>query len=80
MVFWNCHVVIDHFLKNSYFFREIFSWGKIPYPAFSNEQVVEKVSEGYRMNPPPKMNEEAAKLMGKCWEQEYQSIYFVTYK
>ena len=49
---------------------EIFSFGNIPYPAFSNEQVVEKVTAGYRMNPPQDMPLEVAKLMGKCWEQK----------
>jgi hypothetical protein len=61
----------------------MFSWGKVPYPAFNNEQgkkitgnslpikiVVEKVSAGYRMNPPQNMDPEIVKLMGKCWEQK----------
>jgi serine/threonine protein kinase len=49
---------------------EIFSFGTIPYPAFTNEQVVEKVSQGYRMAPSPNMPRDVAQLMGKCWEQK----------
>jgi serine/threonine protein kinase len=46
---------------------EIFSYGKVPYPAYNNEQVIKKVSEGYRMDAPENMTVEVEKIMGKCW-------------
>ena len=49
---------------------EIFSYGNIPYAAYSNEEVIEKVSHGYRMSPPENMPQAVAKVMEKCWEQQ----------
>ena len=49
---------------------EIFSYAKAPYPAFSNEEVVKKIEEGYRMPKPDTMPEEVAKLMLACWDQK----------
>ena len=49
---------------------ELFSYGRVPYPAFSNEEVVNKIEAGYRMSKPENMPESVAKIMFDCWEQE----------
>jgi serine/threonine protein kinase len=46
---------------------EIFSYGKVPYPAFSNEQVVDNIGKGYRMSKPEIMPSSVAELMASCW-------------
>jgi len=48
---------------------EIFTCGKVPYPDMKNDQVMEKVKEGYRMSKPKECPENVFKLMERCWNQ-----------
>lgn len=47
----------------------ILSWtkGTIPYPEFSNTEVIQKVEEGYRLPKPKGCSDELYQLMLKCW-------------
>lgn len=46
---------------------ELFTYGKIPYPGMSNQEVIEKVSNGYRLPPPKNCPPNIIELMNKCW-------------
>jgi len=46
---------------------ELFSYGQIPYAGFSNEEVIQKVSTGYRLPCPEDCREELYQLMLPCW-------------
>ena len=46
---------------------EIFSYGRLPYPSYNNDQVIDRVSSGYRMPAPWNMPEDIVKIMEKCW-------------
>ena len=48
---------------------ELFSRGKVPYPGLNNEQVMEKVTNGYRMTKPQDCPDEVYDLMMKCWDK-----------
>lgn len=49
---------------------ELFSFGEIPYQGMSNKEVVQQVSEGYRMEIPRTCPAEIASLIQKCWQAE----------
>ncbi|KAF7642852.1 hypothetical protein LDENG_00249710 [Lucifuga dentata] len=49
---------------------EIITYGGIPYPAFSNVEVYQKVTGGYRMPAPPKCPNFLYNIMLKCWSEE----------
>lgn len=49
---------------------ELFSYGKVPMPQFSNSQVVEEVLKGYRMTPPEGCPTQIATLMTQCWDAD----------
>ncbi|XP_059189268.1 protein-tyrosine kinase 6b [Centropristis striata] len=46
---------------------EIITYGGVPYPAFSNQEVYQQVTNGYRMPQPAKCPEAFYKIMLKCW-------------
>ncbi|XP_035998278.1 protein-tyrosine kinase 6b [Fundulus heteroclitus] len=49
---------------------EIMTYGGIPYPAFNNQEVYEKVTKGYRMEAPAKCPSFLYKIMLKCWQED----------
>ncbi|XP_060929987.1 protein-tyrosine kinase 6b [Limanda limanda] len=49
---------------------EIVTYGGIPYPAFSNQEVYQQVTKGYRMPAPPTCPDLLYGLMLKCWSHE----------
>ncbi|XP_064406601.1 hepatocyte growth factor receptor-like isoform X2 [Halichondria panicea] len=46
---------------------EIWSLGHKPFEAFSNNQTIKEVDEGYRLAPPPGTPRTVYKLMMECW-------------
>lgn len=46
---------------------EIITYGGVPYPAFSNQEVYQQVTNGYRMPAPAKCPDFLYKIMLKCW-------------
>ena len=54
-------------LKNN---RELFSYGKIPYPGMSNSAVMKQVAEGYRMPAPDNCPVRVYELMKLCWNKD----------
>jgi fyn-related kinase len=46
---------------------EIITCGKIPYPAMSNAEVIERVSDGYRLPCPPACPRKLHNIMLSCW-------------
>ncbi|XP_026188787.1 protein-tyrosine kinase 6-like isoform X2 [Mastacembelus armatus] len=50
--------------------HEIITYGGIPYPAFSNQEVYQQVTQGYRMPAPAKCPEFLYKIMLQCWSTE----------
>ncbi|CAL1585447.1 unnamed protein product [Knipowitschia caucasica] len=51
---------------------EIMTFGQTPYPAMTNYQVVQKVLEGYRMQPPPNCTKILFAIMSDCWKRDPQ--------
>uniref|UniRef100_A0A3B4ZKA4 Tyrosine-protein kinase n=1 Tax=Stegastes partitus TaxID=144197 RepID=A0A3B4ZKA4_9TELE len=51
---------------------EIMTFGKMPYPAMSNYQVVQKVPQGYRMPSPPNCPKVLYDIMMNCWKDNDQ--------
>ncbi|XP_040917266.1 protein-tyrosine kinase 6b [Toxotes jaculatrix] len=49
---------------------EIITYGGIPYPAFSNQEVYQQVTKGYRMPAPPKCPDFLYQILLKCWSAE----------
>ncbi|CAB1420729.1 unnamed protein product [Pleuronectes platessa] len=49
---------------------EIITHGGIPYPAFSNQEVYQQVTKGYRMPAPAKCPDFLYSIMLKCWSHE----------
>ncbi|AWP10011.1 putative protein-tyrosine kinase 6 [Scophthalmus maximus] len=49
---------------------EIITYGGIPYPAFSNQEVYQQVTKGYRMPAPPKCPDFLYRTMLQCWSAE----------
>jgi len=49
---------------------EIMSGGKVPYPDYTNHQVVEKLMTGYRLPPPVCCTSNLFSIMSNCWEEE----------
>ncbi|TFK10237.1 glucocorticoid-induced transcript 1 protein [Platysternon megacephalum] len=48
---------------------EVFTLGKQPYELYDNVQVIEKVSEGYRLYRPQLASETIYQLMYSCWHE-----------
>ncbi|KAM9170248.1 cytoplasmic tyrosine-protein kinase BMX [Pangshura tecta] len=48
---------------------EVFTLGKQPYELYDNIQVIEKVSEGYRLYRPQLASETVYQLMYSCWHE-----------
>ncbi|KAG1933012.1 protein-tyrosine kinase 6 [Pimephales promelas] len=46
---------------------EMFSYGGVPYPAFSNQEVYSMISSGYRMPAPNKCPSDIYDIMLMCW-------------
>ncbi|XP_031717585.1 tyrosine-protein kinase SRK2-like [Anarrhichthys ocellatus] len=51
---------------------EIMTFGQMPYPAMSNFQVVQMVSQGYRMPSPPNCPKVMYDMMMDCWKKNDQ--------
>ncbi|KAM9351095.1 protein-tyrosine kinase 6b [Symphorus nematophorus] len=49
---------------------EITTYGGIPYPAFSNQETYQQVTNGYRLPSPPKCPNFLYQIMLKCWSAE----------
>jgi serine/threonine protein kinase len=47
---------------------ELFTLGETPYKGMTNKEVIEKVSEGFRLEKPEKCPIEVYRLMKMCWE------------
>ncbi|XP_028935587.1 cytoplasmic tyrosine-protein kinase BMX [Ornithorhynchus anatinus] len=48
---------------------EVFSLGKQPYELYDNTQVVEKVSQGYRLYRPQLASDSIYRIMHSCWRE-----------
>lgn len=48
---------------------EVFSLGKQPYERCDNTQVIEKVTNGYRLYRPQLASEEVYQIMYSCWHE-----------
>jgi hypothetical protein len=48
---------------------ETFSFGKTPYPAMSNVEVFEQISNGYRLPSPHNCPPHIYELMQACWKK-----------
>ncbi|XP_056239773.1 protein-tyrosine kinase 6b [Seriola aureovittata] len=49
---------------------EIITYGGVPYPAYSNQEVFHQVSKGYRMPAPAKCPDFFYQIMLKCWSAQ----------
>jgi len=49
---------------------ELFSYGKLPYMGMSNDEVIEKVTSGYRLPAPANCPTEVYNMMLSCWESD----------
>ena len=49
---------------------ELFGYGAVPYPVFTNTEVLEKLQEGYRMPKLADMDEEVFNIIQECWHQD----------
>ncbi|KAM4610211.1 protein-tyrosine kinase 6b [Polymixia lowei] len=49
---------------------EIITYGGVPYPAYSNQEVYKQVSMGYRMPAPPKCPDFLYNIMLECWSSD----------
>ncbi|XP_034445706.1 protein-tyrosine kinase 6b [Hippoglossus hippoglossus] len=49
---------------------EIITYGGVPYPAFSNQEVFQQVTKGYRMPAPAKCPDLLYGIMMQCWSHE----------
>ncbi|XP_058640674.1 protein-tyrosine kinase 6 isoform X2 [Onychostoma macrolepis] len=47
---------------------EVFTYGGIPYPAFSNQEMYNMITSGYRMPSPPKCPSHIYDIMLMCWK------------
>ncbi|XP_045123539.1 tyrosine-protein kinase SRK3-like [Portunus trituberculatus] len=59
---------------------EIITHGAVPYPGYSNQQVIEVVLQGYRMPPPCHCPDKLYELILKCWDKEAEqrpTFYFI---
>lgn len=49
---------------------EIITYGGVPYPAYSNQEVYQQVTIGYRMPKPPNCPDFLYETMCRCWSAE----------
>ncbi|KAH8324484.1 hypothetical protein KR074_008389 [Drosophila pseudoananassae] len=52
---------------------EMFSLAMVPYPGIDQNQIFQKLSDGYRMEKPPYANQELYDIMLECWQKIPQS-------
>jgi len=48
---------------------EVFTLGKQPYELYDNTQVIEKVSQGYRLYRPQLVSDIIYQMMYNCWHE-----------
>jgi len=48
---------------------ELYSFGRIPYPAFNNLKTIEEVSKGYRLTIPEKVPAKLNEITLNCWKK-----------
>ncbi|XP_067020454.1 uncharacterized protein [Acropora muricata] len=49
---------------------EIFTFGGIPYPGWSEARTIAELRQGYRMPQPPHIDKSLYHLMNTCWQEE----------
>ena len=49
---------------------EMVTYGRFPYPGMTNNQVLERLQQGYRMPSPPGCPDELYNIMLECWRDE----------
>ena len=49
---------------------ELITHGQVPYPRMTNQEVVTKVEQGYRMPPPPRCPDPLYQIMLDCWKHD----------
>uniref|UniRef100_UPI00358E36BA tyrosine-protein kinase Src42A-like n=1 Tax=Myxine glutinosa TaxID=7769 RepID=UPI00358E36BA len=49
---------------------EIITYGKMPYPGMTNQQVLREIERGYRMARPPECPENLYAIACKCWDAD----------
>jgi serine/threonine protein kinase len=49
---------------------EMFSYGRVPYPKMTHQEVIDRVRTGYRMDPPEDMPATVAEVMQRCWRSD----------
>ncbi|XP_062617911.1 tyrosine-protein kinase Fer-like [Saccostrea cucullata] len=54
---------------------EIFSSGELPYEGFTNEEIMEKVTSGYKMSAPKGTPKKCDDLMLSCWKRNPDNRY-----
>ena len=52
------------------FLAELVTHGRVPYPGMTNDQVLAKLKQGYRMPPPPECPDPLYQIMLDCWRQD----------
>jgi hypothetical protein len=63
------------------FFKELFSYGMMPYGIMPNEEIIVEVRNGYRLPKPQDCPTEIYELMEKCWDAkpharpQFETIY-----
>lgn len=48
---------------------EIVTYGRIPYPSMTNQEVLQQVSNNYRMSQPPNCPDRLYQIMLNCWKR-----------
>jgi fyn-related kinase len=48
---------------------EIVTYGRIPYPSMTNQEVLQQVSNNYRMSQPPNCPDRLYQIMLNCWKK-----------
>ena len=52
------------------FLTEVVTYGRKPYPGMTNDEVVARVEQGYRMPPPPECPDPLYQIMLECWKTD----------
>jgi hypothetical protein len=48
----------------------MYSYGMVPYMAWTNEVVIERVTSGFRLSPPTNCPDDVYDVMYKCWNED----------
>ena len=69
---FNCFSIHSDVWSFGIFMCEVITYGRVPYPAMTNTEVLEKVQQGYRMPRPPNCPDLIYNTMERCWLQDPQ--------